>query len=152
MGLKEFFGIGLPRTAWREPDENFRWKIETAQNLQREIKAIVPTEKSGLKHFKALIIGSHGHGKSALINTFASVSAGRKTTVCNSATLERNVTTRYRHFQIPGELEQCVFGDISGLPVSEDIEPFLEDIKLILEGRIKSGYTVSSTLMYWIKR
>jgi hypothetical protein len=53
----------------------------------------MPTQESRLTHFKALTIGNHGHGKSALINSFASISGGRKQTGCNSALLEKNVTT-----------------------------------------------------------
>ncbi|XP_060603209.1 interferon-induced protein 44-like [Ruditapes philippinarum] len=141
MGFGVLLGIGLPWTPWREPFTNFKWKEETAEKLQKDINGIKPTKESGLKKFKVLTIGSHGHGKSSLINTFASVRVGEKTTVCNAAPSDENVTTHYRTFDFLGYLENCVLGDICGpLPTTQDIQPMLDDIKAILQGNVKSGY------------
>ncbi|XP_060570712.1 interferon-induced protein 44-like [Ruditapes philippinarum] len=140
MALGLYLGIGLTWKPWRQPYENFKWNKETAEKLQNDVYDIKPTAESGLKKFKALTIGMYGHGKSSLINSFASISVGEKTTVCNAADTEETVTTHYRNFVYPGTLGQFVLGDISGLPFKKDIHPLLEDMKLILQGHIKSGY------------
>ncbi|XP_060551208.1 interferon-induced protein 44-like [Ruditapes philippinarum] len=141
MGFGVLFGIGLPWTPWRAPYTNFKWKKETAEKLQKDINDILPTAETGLKKFKVLTIGTHGHGKSSLINTLASISVGEKTTVCNAAPMDENVTTHYRTFDFLGHLGNCVLGDICGpLPTAKDIQPMLDDIKAILKGNIKSGY------------
>ncbi|XP_060603210.1 interferon-induced protein 44-like [Ruditapes philippinarum] len=141
MAFRVHLGIGLTGKPWREPCENFKWKKEIAEKLKTDIKGINITEDSKLKRFKALTIGLYGHGKSSLINTFASVCEDEKTTVCNAASRETNVTTKYRNYMLSGLLEQLVLGDISGLPVTKKIDPFVEDIKRILQGHVKHGYT-----------
>jgi hypothetical protein len=50
---------------------------------------------------------------------------------------------QYRNFDFPGQLEQIVLSDISGLPEKKDVHPYVENIKLILQGHIKHGYKVS---------
>ncbi|XP_060603205.1 interferon-induced protein 44-like [Ruditapes philippinarum] len=113
----------------------------TAEKLQNDVHDIKPTAESGLKKFKALTIGLRGHGMSSLINSFASIRDGQKAIVCNAAQMEETVTTHYRNFVYPGTLGQFVLGHISGLPfLKRDMHPFLENIKLILQGHIKSGY------------
>ncbi|XP_060603206.1 interferon-induced protein 44-like [Ruditapes philippinarum] len=139
------FGIHLGKGLtwwfpWREPDEGFCWTEDTEKKLKTEIEGIKPTERSGLTKLKALTIGACGHGKSALINSIASINAGYKTTVCNAAPSNETVTRVFRDIEFDDEFGQCVFGDISGLPLSTDIDPFLDDIKLIINGHIKSGY------------
>lgn len=141
MSLKVKLGIGLPFSPWREPNENFKWEKETAEKLQEEVNSIKPTDVSGINKFTALIIGTKGHGKSSLINSFASLSLCKKTTASNASSVEGNVTKNFKKYEFIGQFEHCAFGDTNGIPENDDIfEPYLEDIKLILQGHIKSGY------------
>lgn len=141
MSLKERFGIGLPFAIWRQPYEDFKWEKETADKLLQDITDTRRIQEgSSLSHFKALVIGAHGHGKSALINSFASISFGGKTSICNAATSSGHVTTHYRSYKLPGKLGNFVLDDISGIKMDGNVETLLEDIRLILKGHIKDGY------------
>ncbi|XP_060559387.1 uncharacterized protein LOC132719610 [Ruditapes philippinarum] len=93
MALGLYLGIGLTWKPWRQPYENFKWNKETAEKLQNDVYDIKPTAEWGLKNFKALTIGLCGHGKSSLINSFASISVGEKTTVCDASPGSTLVTT-----------------------------------------------------------
>ncbi|XP_060603214.1 interferon-induced protein 44-like, partial [Ruditapes philippinarum] len=129
---------------WREPYENFKWNKETAEKLQNDVYGIKPTAESGLKKLKALTIGLWGHGKASLINSFASISVGEKTTVCDASSANTLVTTHYRNVIFPGPLEHFVPGEISVIPREKYVHTCVENIKLILQGHIKGGYQFNS--------
>ncbi|XP_053389283.1 interferon-induced protein 44-like, partial [Mercenaria mercenaria] len=136
------FGIGLEWSPWRVPVENFKWTKETADHLREKIVKVLPTKKSGITQLRVLVIGPKGHGKSSLINSFASISEEAKLTACNAAEKESNVTTIYRSYEFLGDMAQFRVCDISGLPKKKDEEmrPFLKDIELLIKGKIKDPY------------
>lgn len=140
-GFRWMFNIGLDSKPWLEPWEKFSWTQENEKKLREETSKLLPTEKSGIKKVKALVLGPQGHGKSSLINSFASVSANERTYVCNAANKESHVTTVFRCFDFPDSFEQCVFCDVTGLSLEKDSSAFVNNIEKVIDGHVKHGYT-----------
>lgn len=140
-GFRWMFNIGLDSKPLLEPWEKFSWTQENQKKLRDETLKLLPTKRSGIKKVKALVLGPQGHGKSSLINSFASVSANERTYVCNAADKESHVTTVFRCFDFPDSFDHCVFCDVTGLSLEKDATAFVKNIEKVIDGHVKQGYT-----------
>ncbi|XP_020786000.2 interferon-induced protein 44-like [Boleophthalmus pectinirostris] len=107
--------------------------------------------RHGEKHLRVLVYGPVGAGKSSFIN---SVTSALGETLCNEAAANTSDSASSQSFTVKYETHRIykdefdsdetypfVFNDIMGMEsgASEGIRP--EDIKLVMKGHVKDGYT-----------
>ncbi|XP_053407234.1 uncharacterized protein LOC123546130 isoform X2 [Mercenaria mercenaria] len=92
------------------------------------------------------MIGPKAHGKSSAVNSIASISTGKRTTVCNAGeTSSDNVTTVYRQLEIPGHFQTFRLCDVRGLTKEREASNnLLKDIEYIVQGHVKTGYKMDA--------
>uniref|UniRef100_A0A672G6W3 G domain-containing protein n=1 Tax=Salarias fasciatus TaxID=181472 RepID=A0A672G6W3_SALFA len=134
------------RTPPPSPPSQVPWrKIRFGDGAQHEFVQNYQPKEQG-QHLRVLLHGPPGSGKSSFINSVESALRGKITTRALVATgYDGSFTTQHKSYKIPkedpGTFYPFVFSDTMGIEKSNTGGVHIEDIKLILKGKIREGYT-----------
>uniref|UniRef100_A0A672GRJ1 Interferon-induced protein 44-like n=1 Tax=Salarias fasciatus TaxID=181472 RepID=A0A672GRJ1_SALFA len=135
-----------PPTPPPSPTLQHPWrKIQFCDRAQHEFVQNYQPEKEG-QHLRVLLHGPPGSGKSSFINSVDSALRGRITARALAATANDGSFMKiYKSHKIrkekPGTFYPFIFSDTMGIEKGIKGEVNIEDIKLILKGNVKEGYT-----------
>ncbi|XP_029969956.1 interferon-induced protein 44-like [Salarias fasciatus] len=120
-------------------------KIKFGDKAQHEFVQNYQPEKQG-QHIRVLLHGPPGSGKSSFINSVDSALRGKITTRALVATgYDGSFTKQHKMYKIQkekrGSFYPFIFSDTMGIEKSDKGGVHIKDIKLILKGKIKEGYT-----------
>ncbi|XP_036413687.1 interferon-induced protein 44-like [Colossoma macropomum] len=129
-------------TPWRPVEWSEDNKIKMLRSL-KEFQLSTPD----ISQLRILLHGPIGAGKSSFINSVNTVLQGRNTTAALADSAaggdSYSFTVKFKYHRLkkdgPGSFYPFVFTDIMGLEQSRGVR--IDDIKDVLEGHIKNGYT-----------
>uniref|UniRef100_A0A672G6U8 Interferon-induced protein 44-like n=1 Tax=Salarias fasciatus TaxID=181472 RepID=A0A672G6U8_SALFA len=130
-----------PPAPFDKPWRNVPWG-KREENLDY-VKKFKP--RSGAQHLRILQHGPPGAGKSSFLNSVDSTLRGRIATRALAAThYDGSFTKQHKSYKIekedPGTFYPFIFNDTMGIEKSDKEGVNIEDIKLILKGKIIEGY------------
>ncbi|XP_062613270.1 interferon-induced protein 44-like [Saccostrea cucullata] len=132
---------------WRKISSKFEdpWTREFKEELLQKINAIKPA--GGIKYFNILLLGQAASGKSSFFNTCLTAIINEDRLVTSSLIYQsssRSVTTALEAIPMKtkeGKILPLRLFDCRGLNVEYGVPT--EDIRAIVEGRVKSGYKIN---------
>ncbi|XP_046693259.1 interferon-induced protein 44-like [Silurus meridionalis] len=131
-----------PSPEFEKPWRTINW--DTKELLKSELREI-PLNCPELSHFRILLYGQVGAGKSCFINSVLSVF---KAKIINKADEEssggKSCTRKFKTYKITdvnGPVLPFVINDVMGLEGSEENGIHPDDIIKALKGHVKEGYT-----------
>ncbi|RXN20416.1 interferon-induced 44-like protein [Labeo rohita] len=130
-------------SAEEKPWRNVLWTADRRAQLMENIRKQKPLTTS-VSHFRILMIGPVGAGKSSFFNSINSIFMGRITSKAISGSAGTSLTTQFRTYPVKdgraGKPLPFVLCDTMGLEEQSGAGLDIEDISSIIQGHIPDRY------------
>ncbi|XP_017312975.1 interferon-induced protein 44-like [Ictalurus punctatus] len=139
-----------PGPEFDQPWRTVTWSEDNKNQMLKKLKDFQPSTEE-IRELKILLHGPIGAGKSSFINSISTVLQGyhTATALANSSTdLGHSFSVKFKTHKLkkdgPRSFYPFVFTDIMGLEAEDERGVHTDDIKSILLGHVKNGYTFNA--------
>ncbi|XP_073700939.1 interferon-induced protein 44-like [Garra rufa] len=145
---KSVISKGSQVSAEEKPWRNVLWTADRRAQLMEMIRKQKPLTTS-VSHFRILMIGPVGAGKSSFFNSINSIFMDRVTSKAMSGSAGTSLTTQFRTYPVKdgreGKPLPFVLCDTMGLEEQSGAGLNIEDISSILQGHVPDRYKFNPT-------